>query len=70
MTTVEETPDSEADQASAWAWLPDETVTTPLAFCSGDSCDILFSTPRTLYAPVFWNISSLNRTRAPNSSLK
>ena len=47
------TPIVAAAQATAWAWLPAETVATPWALSSGVSCVILWSAPRTLNEPVF-----------------
>ena len=52
-------PSVAAAHASAWAWLPAETLITPRSRSSGVSDRILLSAPRALNEPVRWNSSAL-----------
>ena len=66
MTTRQSIPSSAAPQASACAWLPAEIPITPRSFSSGVSEASLFSTPRALNEPVFWNSSAFRTSGAPS----
>jgi hypothetical protein len=59
------TPCSAAESASAWAWLPDEAVTTPRARSSGVIDATALYAPRNLNAPIRWRFSGFRRTVAP-----
>ena len=52
-------PRSRAAHATAAAWLPAETVTSPRARSASDSDRTLLSAPRGLNEPVFWKLSHL-----------
>src|SRR5262245_23871276 len=59
------TPSSLAESATACAWLPDEKVNTPAAFCCGVNCEMALNAPRNLKAPMRWKFSHLKKRRAP-----
>jgi hypothetical protein len=66
MTTRQSISSSAAPQASACAWLPAEIPITPRSRSSGVSVASLFSTPRALNDPVFWNSSALRYVCSPS----
>ena len=68
MTTRQSIPSLADAQATACAWFPADQVTTPRAFSSALSDASLFSTPRGLNEPVFWNSSAFRNARAPMRS--
>ena len=59
MRIVARAPCSRAASASAWAWLPEETVHTP----SGRSAATALKAPRNLKAPARWRFSALSARR-------
>src|SRR5579864_8268879 len=65
MTTRQSMPSRAEAHATACAWFPADHVTTPRARSSWVSDASLFSTPRGLNEPVFWNSSALRKARAP-----
>src|SRR5215471_3070522 len=65
MTTALETPAIRAAQATAWAWLPAETVTSPRALSSALKERTLLRAPRGLNEPVFWKLSHFRCRRTP-----
>ena len=54
-----------AAHASACAWFPADTVTSPRARSSGKRERTLLSAPRGLKEPVFWKFSHFKCSRAP-----
>ena len=68
MTTVAEIPARAAAQATAWAWLPAETVATPRPRAILSNSRIRFRAPRTLNEPVLWRFSHLRKTGRPPRS--
>jgi hypothetical protein len=65
MTTQTGTPRICPARARAWAWLPEEWVTTPRPFAESSSCNIAFRAPRILNAPTFCRFSALSTTEPP-----
>jgi hypothetical protein len=59
MTTTAEHPATRAAHATAAAWLPAETVTSPRPRSSPESDRTRFNAPRALNDPVFWKLSHL-----------
>src|SRR5262245_64606493 len=68
MTTTAGAPASAPAQATACAWFPAETVTSPLARSEADRLKTLFKAPRGLKDPVFCKHSHLRKTEAPRRS--
>src|SRR5437667_3979253 len=68
MTTVARVSAIRAAQATAWAWFPAETVTSPRRLSSSASPSTLLSAPRGLNEPVFWKLSHLRKSRTPARS--
>src|ERR1044072_1737780 len=68
MTTVHGTPTSRATHATAWAWFPADTVTSPRARFSGGSASTRLSAPRGLNEPVFCRLSALSQSETPARS--
>ena len=54
-----------AAQATAAAWFPADTVTSPRPRSSALSDKILFNAPRALNEPVFWKLSHFKWSRTP-----
>ena len=65
MTIVAAIPIRSAWYATACAWLPAETASTPLARSAGVSCAILLSAPRSLNDAVNCRFSNLRKTSQP-----
>src|ERR1051326_8875645 len=68
MTTVHGTPTSRATHATAWAWFPADTVTSPRARFSGGSASTRLSASRGWNEPVFCRLSALSQSETPAGS--
>ncbi len=53
-----------ADNATAWAWLPEENVSTPALRCRSSNCEMALKAPRNLKAPMRWKFSHLKNNSA------
>src|SRR5690242_10618594 len=68
MTTVARTPAERAAHASACAWFPADTVTTPRARAAASKPLTAFRAPRALNEPVFCKFSHLRKRVTPTGS--
>ena len=66
MTIVAFTPTRRAWKASAKAWFPAETATTPFSRSSGVNNSSLFSAPRSLKEAVKFRFSNFSHSSQPN----